>query len=224
MGPEATADFFREIIRATPARNDQDHIPVVIYSNPQIPERTKAILEGGESPLPRMIETARVLEKTGAGILAMPCNTAHHYHAQLQASVKIPILHMIEETLRAFSRHFPDGRVAGLLATTGTVRSGIYQSTFARNGIEVLVPGEADQSLIMSGIQKIKAGAHDRTTALMFESIGSRLVESGAQAAILGCTEIPLAFDEGRVDYLALNATRILAQAAVAWALGRGQG
>lgn len=221
MGPEATVDFYREIIRATPARKDQEHLPVVIYSNPQIPERTKAILEGGESPLPRMIETARLLEKAGAGILAMPCNTAHYYHAQLQASVKIPILHMIEETLGAFTRRLSDGRFAGLLSTTGTVRSGIYQNTFARQRIEVLVPGEADQSLIMGGIERIKAGTHDRDTAHMFESIGSGLVKSGAQAVILGCTEIPLAFDEGRVDYVALNATRILAQAAVAWALGR---
>jgi aspartate racemase len=221
MGPEATVDFYREIIRATPARKDQDHIPVVIYSNPQIPERTKAILEGGESPLPRMIDTARLLEKAGAGLLAMPCNTAHYYYAQLQASVKIPILHMVEETLSAFGRHFADGRAAGLLATTGTVRSGIYQNTFARRKIEVLVPGEADQSLIMSGIERVKAGTHDRDTALRFESIGSSLIKCGAQAVILGCTEIPLAFDEGRVDYLAINATRLLAQAAVAWALGR---
>lgn len=221
MGPEATADFYREIIRLTPAARDQDHIPVLIYSNPQIPERTTAILQGGASPLPLMIETARVLEQAGAGLLAMPCNTAHYYYGELQSAVGVPVLNMIEETVQAFSERFPGARIAGLLGTAGTIRSGIYQAAFARRGIELLAPGEEEQRRIMEGIGKVKAGTCDEATAFMFESIGARLVRSGAEAVVLGCTEIPLAFDERRVDYSTLNATRILAQAAIDWALGR---
>jgi aspartate racemase len=221
MGPEATVDFYREMIRLTPAQSDQEHIPVLIYSNPQVPERTKAILEGGEDPLPSLQETARLLERAGAGILAMPCNTAHYYFPSLQAGVNTPILHMIEETLRAFRGHFPEGQAAGLLATSGTIRSGIYQKVFAREGVRILEPDAADLSLIMGGIRQIKAGTHNRDTAIMFEGIGSKLIRAGALAVILGCTEIPLAFDEQRVSYRTLNATRILAQAAVDWALGK---
>jgi len=221
MGPEATVDFYREVLRLTPARNDQEHIPVLIYSNPQIPERTKAILEGGVSPLPMLVETARLLEQAGAGALAMPCNTAHYYFEPLQSSIQVPIFHMIKETADGFSRRVPDGRRVGLLATTGTVRSGIYQQIFDRKNIDVLTADPVDQDSIMDGIRKIKAATHDEVTALMFEAIGARLVKSGAQAVILGCTEIPLAFNESRAGYLTLNATRILAQAAVDWALGR---
>lgn len=219
MGPEATVDFYREVIRLTPAARDQEHIPVLIYSNPQVPERTKAILEGGEDPLPLMIETARLLERSGAGLLAMPCNTAHYYFEPLQASVRIPILNMIEQTVQAFRQRIPEGRKVGLLATSGTVQSGIYQETFSRHEVEVLAPDAAGQSAIMGGIGQIKAAAHNDDTARMFEAIGARLVRSGAQAVILGCTEIPLAFNESRVDYVTLNATRVLAQAAVNWAL-----
>jgi aspartate racemase len=221
MGPEATVDFYREVIRLTPASRDQEHIPVLIYSNPQVPERTKAILEGGESPLPLMIETARLLERSGAGLLAMPCNTAHYYFEPLQASVRIPILNMIEQAVQAFLQRVPEGRRVGLLATSGTVQSGIYQQTFLRHTVEVLAPDAAGQSAIMGGIGEIKAGTHNDDTARRFEAIGARLVRAGAQAVILGCTEIPLAFNEGRAGYLSLNATRVLAQAAVNWALER---
>ncbi len=221
MGPEATADLFREIIRSTPARVDQDHIPILIYSNPKIPERTRAILEGGESPLPLIIETARVLERAGAGLLVMPCNTAHYYFDQLQAAVGTPILNMIEETLSSYRKLFPEGRAVGLLATPGTVQSGIYQSTFTRRGIEVLAPDDEGQKQVFSGIQQVKAGRQDLQTELSMESVGSSLVGRGAKAVILGCTEIPLAFKEDRVDYPVLNATRILAQAAAQWGLGQ---
>jgi aspartate racemase len=221
MGPEATVDFYREVIRLTPASRDQEHIPVLIYSNPQVPERTRAILEGGESPLPLMIETARLLERSGAGLLAMPCNTAHYYFEPLQASVNIPILNMIELAVQAFLQKIPGGKKVGLLATSGTVQSGIYQETFRRHGVEALAADPAGQSAIMSGIGQIKAGTHNDDTARMFEAIAARLVRAGAQAVVLGCTEIPLAFNEGRVDYVTLNATRVLAQAAVNWALER---
>ena len=221
MGPEATADFFREIIRLTPAQKDQDHIPVLIYSNPQVPDRTRAILEGSESPLPQLIETARLLERAEVGILAMPCNTAHYYYSQLQAAVHTPILNMIEETVARFRSRCPEGRTAGLLATSGTVQSGIYQDTFARSGINVLAPDADEQASVQAAIHQVKAGAHNADTEHMLESLGARLVARGAQAVVLGCTEIPLAFNDARVPYPVLNATRILAQAAVDWALSR---
>ncbi len=221
MGPEATADLYREILRLTPASRDQDHIPVLIYSNPQIPERTSAILEGGEDPLPYLVETAQTLERAGAGALVMPCNTAHYFLAPLQEKTGIPILNMLEETAAAFRKGFPGGTKVGLLAATGTVRSGIYAAVFGRGGIEVLVPDDAEQKTVHAGIHRIKAAAHDDATARAFEAAGAGLVAAGAQAVILGCTEIPLAFDAGRAGYPVLNPTRILAQAAVDWALGR---
>ena len=221
MGPEATIDLYRHIITLTPANRDQDHIRTVISSDPKIPDRTCAILEGGEDPLPYLIRAARLLEDAGVGVLAIPCNAAHFFLPRLRERVGVPILDMIGETCSAFCAQFPEARTVGLLGASGTVRSGIYESGFRTAGIAVLVPDEHDQQRVQSGISSVKAGTHDSATRDMFQSIGCDLVRAGAQAVILGCTEIPLAFDPSRVDYRTLNPTRILAQAAVDWALGR---
>jgi aspartate racemase len=221
MGPEATADFFREIIRLTPAQKDQDHIPVLIYSDPRVPERTPAIVGAGEDPTPYLLNGARVLEKAGAGIIAVPCNTAHYFLPRVRSQVRVTILDMIEETFRTTRAAVAGTAAVGLLATQGTVRSGVYRDLFARHGMEVLVPNAADQERVQQAILQIKAGSYDRSGQDTFESIGAGLVESGAGAVILGCTEIPLAFKVDRVAYPVVNATRVLAQAAVDWALGR---
>jgi aspartate racemase len=220
MGPEATVDLYREILACTPAQRDQDHFPVLIYSYPCIPDRSRAILEGGEDPLPYLVEAARVLERGGARMIAIPCNTAHYFLPQLRQRIQLPILDMITETLAALRRRLPDIRTAGLLAATGTVRSGIYDRTFAQQGLRIIAPADPDQLRVAAAVAQVKAGAHNRATREMLQSLGGSLVEAGADAVILGCTEIPLAFHERGVPYTTVNPTRELARAAVAWARG----
>jgi aspartate racemase len=219
MGPEATLDLYRHILNLTPAAKDQDHIRVLIYSNPKIPDRTKAINGEGESPLPYLIDSARLLENAGAEIIAMPCNAAHYYLPELQKSVHIPILDMTEETCKRFCERLPKARTAGLIASMGTVYGGIYHRTFAAAGIRVLAPDAAEQTEVEKRINSIKAGFHDQSTQVAFQMIGKRLFQAGAEAVILGCTEVPLAFDPGSVSYPTFNSTQILAEAAVDWAL-----
>lgn len=221
MGPEATLDLYRDIIRLTPAKKDQDHIRVLIYSNPKIPDRTKGIDHSGESPVPSLIESAQVLEKGGAGIIAMPCNAAHHYLAEIQEQVSIPIIDMIEESCRWICTRFPGWQTVGLLASNGTVVSGVYSKTLGRKAISVLLPSEADQERTQTAIDQVKLGVHDLATRQTFESVGLRMVEAGAEAIILGCTEVPLAFNLENVGYPIVNPTRILAEAALDWALGK---
>ncbi len=221
MGPEATVDFYRQIIRLTPAERDQDHIPVVIHSNPQVPERTQAILQGGEDPTPYLVKSALLLERAGAGIVAVPCNTAHYFLPQVRPAVKIPILDMILETFDSTTARIEGARAVGLLATRGTVQSGVYRDVFAKHGVEVLVPDADDQERIQQSIFQIKAGSYDCEGQDVFERIGASLVARGARAVILGCTEIPLAFQCARADYMVVNATEVLARAAVDWALGK---
>jgi aspartate racemase len=221
MGPEATLDFYRQIINLTPADKDQDHIRVLIYSNPKIPDRTAAIAGNGENPAFSLIESAKLLEKGGAGIIAMPCNSAHHYLPQLQREIKIPILDMVGETCRKLCEDLPGAKTAGLIAALGTVRSGVYHRALSKAGIRIVTPDDADQEEIQSAIAQVKAGRHNRSTREALQSIGKRLMEAGAGAVILGCTEIPLAFSSNVVDYPTLNSTRILAEVAVDWAFGR---
>lgn len=221
MGPEATADLFKQIISLSPVTCDQDHFRVLIYSNPKIPDRTRFILGKGPDPLPAMVETANTLEQGGAGILLMPCNAAHHFLQRLQARVKTPFLNMIRETCVRVCLDTPGVKAVGLLAATGTVRSRVYDKEFARAGIEILSPDKEDQERVHRAIFQVKTGRHGRSTRRVFESVGARLIRSGAGAVILGCTEIPLAFDPDAVSYATVNATHVLAQAAVDWASGR---
>ena len=221
MGPEATLDLYRCIINLTPAHRDQDHIRVLIYSNPKIPDRTKAIAADGESPLPQLVESARLLEKGGAGIIAMPCNAAHHYLPEVRKAVHIPFLDMIEETSRKLRILLPNAKNVGLMASIGTSCSGVYARSLSAVGVGLLMPDTEDQLRIEAAINQVKAGIHNRLTQKTFQSIGLQLITGGAEAVILGCTEIPLAFNANDVAYPILNPTEILAEATVDWALER---
>ncbi len=127
---------------------------------------------------------------------------------------------MIEESCRALRSERPQIRRAGLLAAAGTVKSRIYETVFARDGVEVVAPDEADQARVHAAIQDVKAGGRGAGTAGVLYSAGAALVARGAEAVILGCTEIPLVFDPMGAGYPTINPTRVLAQAAIAWALG----
>jgi len=107
MGPEATVALYKRILDRTPAKRDQDHLRVIIDSNPKIPDRTAAIVGKGESPLPMMTEGVRNLERVGADFLIIPCNTAHHWLSELRKAVSIPIIDMVGETAAAVAAHTP---------------------------------------------------------------------------------------------------------------------
>ena len=221
MGPEATADLYYRIIRATPVRRDQDHVRVIIYSNSKVPDRTGAILGGGESPIPEMMMAARALEEAGADFLIMPCNTAHYFIDELRAGVDIPVLNMIELTAQWFAENSPTTRRVGLIATDGTVRSGIYHDNFGRHGVEVLTPSESLQAETMSAIyDRIKTGDLE-TGREMLLRVAEALIEDGAQAVICGCTEVSLVLKEGDLPVPILDPMQVIAEASVAIALGK---
>jgi len=189
MGPLATVDLFHKIVVHTKASCDQDHLRVLIDNDPSIEDRTAALLYGGADPTPKLTAAARNLQRGGAQLLIIPCNTAHCFYDAVQAAVDVPVLHMIHITAHALERR--GVRRAGLLSTSGTVRTGIYQDSFAGTGIELLTPGEEDQETLMDAIYRIKAGELD------FDASGVRrvvegLLGRGAETLILGCTELPL--------------------------------
>ena len=218
MGPLATADLFRKIIVHTQADTDQQHFRVLIDNNTGIPDRTRALLAGGPDPFPEMRKSAKWLEAGGADLLVMPCNTAHHYHARLQAEVNIPVLHMIELTCQALRA--AGVRCAGLLATTGTIRTGVYADSARACGITLLLPSPAEQEAVMDLIYRgVKAGAADYDTG-PFRAAAERLLDSGAQSLILGCTELPLAAEQYGFAFPAVDPTLELAKGAIRLAGG----
>lgn len=212
MGPAATVELFRRIVLKTSAHCDQDHIPVVIDSNPRIPDRGPFILEGGPDPRPALCRSARKLEKMGASFIVMPCNTAHVFLPYLREAVRIPFIDMIAETARVVR----EPRV-GLLATETTIRTRLYHDACAPYGIEIVTPSSEDQARIMGIIYAIKGGSFDVAIHQELRAITRRLHERGAQALIVGCTELSLVVNdfEGPV-YDALD---ILAHVAVQRAL-----
>ena len=213
MGPLATADLFQKITLHTAASCDQEHPRVCIDSNTNIADRTAALLHGGADPRGEMIKSAQRLESIGADLLIMPCNTAHNFYDDVAASVNIPVLHMIALTRDALKAK--GVKCAGLLATDGTVQTGIYQRTFSGSSIDLLVPEGDDQAAVMDIIYNgVKAGDmnHDATA---FRKACESLIARGAEVLILGCTELPPAFDIYHLDYPNVDPTLELALGAI---------
>ena len=191
MGPDATVDFMNRLLRLVDAKEDSDHIRCIVDNNPKVPSRIKALFEGGkEDPAPCLMDMARRLEAWGADFLVMPCNTAHHYHEQIQSAVRIPVLDMIGLAARAAQQKFPQLRKVGVLATSATVRVGLYEKAFGELGIATLYPDEPDQAGLLALIKSIKAGQIGEPQRAALIATGRRVLEKGAQALVLACTEL----------------------------------
>lgn len=211
MGPEATADFYLKLVHATPATRDQEHLQVLIWSDPTIPDRTDALLTHGEDPTPALIAGARLLKASGAKMLAVPCNTAHAFLAAVQAEVDIPIIHMIEETAKYVQRLSPTVQKVGLLSTTGTQKAGLYQSWLDREGISVITPAaDCQENLVMTPIRTIKAGNTTVARPLFIEA-AQGLIDAGAQAIIAGCTEVPVGLSADDIPVPFIDPAEVLA-------------
>jgi len=216
MGPEATADLYRQIIELTPAEKDQDHIPTLIYSLPQVPERTASIRNQDLSIIPYLIEGVTRLEKAGASFIVLPCNTAHYFFDAMQEAVSVPIIHMIRETVNEVIDKYPDLKRIGLLATTGTIESKLYNHELDKKDLQIIIPDENTQKeKVMKAVFGIKAGKNNEISEDLLAEAGQHLTGKGAELIILGCTEIPLAFNNSRINVSVVNATSVLAERAV---------
>jgi len=196
MGPEAGAYFFERIIRETEAGRDQDHLPVIVNSLPQVPDRTEAILHGGPSPVPGLLRGLRALRRAGADFAVMTCISVHYFYPRVAARSPLPLISLIDETLAHIKKMRPSPKTIGLIATTGTVRSGIVAHAFEAAGIEVIVPSPGDQKRVMAAIygkRGIKAGFAEGQPRQALLEIAHGLVTRGARAVLAGCTEVPLA-------------------------------
>ncbi|CAB1059383.1 Aspartate racemase (EC [Olavius sp. associated proteobacterium Delta 1] len=221
MGPEATVDCFAKIIENTPATYDQDHLRVVIDSNPKVPDRTAAIIGDGESPVPIMVAGCQALQRAGAEFIIIPCVSAHVFLADVQQQIELPIMSIFDAVAEAITRDHPEIKKVGLLGTTGTVSGGLFQKRIALEDITTLVPDDAMQSRIMSAIYDIKSSRPSRTRSEITdelvaaaESLIAKKPE-GAQGIIAGCTEVPLALKQKHLSLPYFDAVTILVRAAI---------
>lgn len=194
VGPLATMFIGEMIVRRTVAEKDQDHVNMVITNNTNIPDRTAFILgESSENPVPVIISDAKRLQKAGAEILAMPCNTAHSFYDEIQEGTELPFIDMIRETaMRAKEK---DARRVGILGTTGTILSGIYQNACEQFGMEAVVPNEDIQAVVMSLIyDDVKAGRP--ADPEKWKTIRQAMNDAECDELILGCTELSIVSQE----------------------------
>jgi len=213
MGPLATADLFTKIIVNTKATKDSDHCHVIIDNVPTIPNRGDAILNIGPSPFADLKQSAMRLKNAGADFFIMPCNTAHYWFDELVNETGLPGLSIVEATAQYLLDH--NIKKIGLLATSGTIKGKVYDKVLNKYGIEAIVPDDQGQNEVMRLIYDcIKADKKPGDLSLL-NSLLAKMEQSGSQACILACTELPILFKEYLPDYNAIDATLILARAAI---------
>jgi aspartate racemase len=199
MGAEAGIELARRLVEASGARTDSEQIPCLLYTNPCIPDRPTALLRGGPSPVPELVRSLRVLEAAGAELLALPCNTAHAWYDDMQAAVGVPIVHMIRTMARAHPREL--GTEIGVLCTSGLSAAGVYQRCCAEADLRALMPTDEEQELYVmraiygdldAGFVGLKGSNKSAAVVQLMEAGAHRLIDRGATALWLACTEISL--------------------------------
>lgn len=190
VGPMATVYYMQRVIEMTKAGCDQEHINMLVFNDCDIPDRTAFITEKSpDNPLPVMVEDAKRLEAAGCEFVVIPCNTAHYFYDELEQAVEIPVVNIVEETIRYAKARVQDLSCVGIMATTGTIVTGTYQKYAERAGLSFAVLDENEQNLLMQIIYDgVKAGKP--VPRADFDRVANHLRAKGAQCLILGCTEL----------------------------------
>ncbi|MEL6524058.1 MAG: amino acid racemase, partial [Pseudomonadota bacterium] len=191
MGPAATILLQQRVLEAVPARSDDDHIPLLIDMNPQVPSRISYLIHNrGQNPGPVLAKMARGLEASGVDAIAMPCCTAHLFAAEISSAVTVPFLNMVRLTAAEIARRVPNGARIGILASPATEKTGLYKSALSPHDLQPLFPKEASQML--GAIEAIKSkGPCPASIATVQEAI-HELSQEGVAAFIVGCSEFSL--------------------------------
>ncbi|MFI2364701.1 aspartate/glutamate racemase family protein [Promicromonospora sp. NPDC019610] len=199
VGPLATVLFMERVVRLTDAARDQDHVDMVVLQHATVPDRTAFVLgRSADDPGPVLAADARRLAGLGADFLVLPCNTAHAFAGAVAAATSAPLLTAVDATVSAVCGAWT-GRssgarpeAVGLLATEGTIESGVYLDAFSAHGVKTLVPDVAGQAAVTALIYDgVKAGRGGDLTVLA--GVMADLRSRGAGAIVLGCTELSVA-------------------------------
>lgn len=217
MGPEATVLFQQRLIKAVPARDDGDHIPLLIDMNPQIPSRLSRLLDGvGDDPAPVLAAMAQRLETMGAVALAMPCNTAHHYADAICAAVSIPLLHMPALAAAKAATLTPAGGKVGVLASPATDKIGLFRDVLAAHDLTPVYP--ADAARMLHAIRRLKSGQHDASDAAILNAAAAKVAAAGATCLLVGCSEFSMIREAADGHVPVIDTLDVLVDAVVAHA------
>lgn len=211
MGPAATVDFLGKLVALAEAATDRDHPRVIIDSNPHVPDRNAALRGEGPSPGPVLAAMARGLEAAGATLLAMPCNAAHAWAADIRAVTRLPFISMVEASVaEAVALRCTN---LGLIAVAATLDAGLYQSRLAAHGIGIVEP---DRAAVAALVGRIKAGAAGAGEADDAQALVEQCRAAGADGIIAACTELPLVLHAGNCGLPLIDSSAALARAVLA--------
>lgn len=217
MGPGATVMLMQKIIAATPARDDVDHVPLIVDQNPQVPSRIRHLIERtGEDPAPVLSAMAKRLQAAGALALAMPCNTAHHYADAIRASVSVPLIDMVELSVTHAASLVPAGGTVGVLASPAVRLTGLFDRALATKGLTAIYA--KDDALVLSIIRRIKADGPVAETRQALAEVSQSLLARGAQVQMVACTEFSLIADAVDAAAVSFDTLDRLASGIIAFA------
>ncbi|NKX43784.1 aspartate/glutamate racemase family protein [Roseicyclus persicicus] len=221
MGPEATVLLMQKVIAAVPARDDADHVSMIVDQNSQVPSRIARLIEGtGADPAPVLVAMARRLEAAGAQALAMPCNTAHHYARDIRGAVAIPFLDMVAAAARAARAAAGPGARVGLLASPAVAKVGLFDRALAAEGLTVVHP--EDGPALLSAIRAIKATGPDEAARGALRAASRALLDKGAAIQLIACTEFSLIPEAVAAGVTAIDTLDVLVSEIVGFATASG--
>jgi aspartate racemase len=220
LGPDATVDFMAKVIAATDARDDQEHIRMLVDHNPPVPNRHDAIAGKTPGVGPELASMAAGLEQAGADFLVMVCNTAHAWTEDIRAAVDIPFISIVDVCVEALAD--TGARNVGVLAADGCLRAGLYQAALAEAGYDPVLWSDAELEQFMALVYRIKAGERGREVTDGMGHLAHALVAAGAEILLAACTEVPLVLEPARSPVPLLSSTDLLAHHTVQLAQGPG--
>ena len=223
MGPEATVDFMARVLDATPAQTDQDHVHMVVENDPRIPSRQLAMRGEGVDPGATIGAIASRLESAGADFIVMPCNLAHAWQQNIEDSISIPFVSIVEESVQSALGRSGDDSAIGLMTTPGCFTAGLYQQALADCGRPVITqtPDELEEAMRL--VMQIKGGKKPPEVIAGLRALANNLIDRGAKVLIAACTEFPLVLDESMFDVVFVSSTDVLAKKTVSLALGESE-
>ena len=221
MGPQATILVMQKMMASVQARDDADHIPLIVDQNPQVPSRIAHLLDGsGVDPGPVLADMARRLVAGGAQALAMPCNTAHHYAGAIRAAVAVPLLDMVALSVAHAADLVGPGGVIGILCSPAVRKVGLFDAPLAAVGITALYPN--DDAAMLAAIRQIKADGPQPAARADLRAASHELAARGAAVQMIACTEFSLIADAVTQGITAFDTLDLLVQAIRTFALAGG--
>ena len=215
LGPQTTAKFYVDLVRGVKKKNF--YSPKITIDNVAFPSGLEdEIIQKSKNEgllLPCLQDSVERLNKSGVNLIAIPCNTAHLFIDELRAVSKARILSIIEETIKEIKkRHISK---IGILATSKTLQSRLYQKELEKIGIQCIVPEKKSQEIVSKCILEILDEKNDKTTTEKLQLISGKLVKKGAESLLLACTDLRLAVEKKELPAPVIDSYEVLLNSAI---------